>query len=276
MPSLLAAFLDRFDRAYVFMRNPNHYFLKNMLRHIRETVFISTMPEEGVRGHISRFQLDQIRASEYDKNEMPVMPRDLFMDSGIDTAATGKKVIAIHPGSGGKKKCWPLDNFLKLAEMFQIRGNFLVKFICGPDEDEKIVAKIMTFINEKGSDAVLLRDRPLPEIASLLASATLYIGNDSGISHLTSLTGVPELILFGPTDHEVWRPLGQNVTVIRSDIHCSPCGQEVYQECPDAFCLSGLAPERVFETAINIIIPKTAEPYSNAVTSVQTVINRNN
>jgi ADP-heptose:LPS heptosyltransferase len=55
----------------------------------------------------------------------------------------------------------------------------------------------------------------LYELACWLAKARLYIGNDSGITHLAAAVGTPVLALFGPTDPEVWAPRGRHVRVGR-------------------------------------------------------------
>ena len=65
-------------------------------------------------------------------------------------------------------------------------------------------------------------DPPLPEavrfdnlydLACWLARARLYVGNDSGITHLAAAVGTPVLALFGPSDPAVWAPRGPNVRV---------------------------------------------------------------
>ena len=55
----------------------------------------------------------------------------------------------------------------------------------------------------------------LYELACWLASARLYIGNDSGITHLAAAVGTPVLALFGPTDPAIWAPRGPHVRVLR-------------------------------------------------------------
>ena len=50
---------------------------------------------------------------------------------------------------------------------------------------------------------------------TLLSYARLYIGNDSGMTHLAA-RACPTIALFGPTDPAVWAPLGQNVRVVRA------------------------------------------------------------
>jgi heptosyltransferase-2 len=54
---------------------------------------------------------------------------------------------------------------------------------------------------------------PLPQLAALLAQST-FIGHDSGISHLAAAAGARGIILFGPTDPNVWAPQNKDVSVL--------------------------------------------------------------
>jgi heptosyltransferase III len=61
-------------------------------------------------------------------------------------------------------------------------------------------------------DAV--RFENLHQLACWLASARVYIGNDSGITHLAAAVGTPVVAIFGPTDAAVWAPRGERVSVV--------------------------------------------------------------
>jgi len=61
----------------------------------------------------------------------------------------------------------------------------------------------------------LLPPMPLARLGRTLARARLYIGNDSGITHLAAAAGCPTLAIFGPTNPAVWAPRGANVRVIQ-------------------------------------------------------------
>jgi heptosyltransferase-2 len=58
-------------------------------------------------------------------------------------------------------------------------------------------------------------DLPLPALAAILQQARLFMGHDSGISHIASAAGAPSLLLFGPTDPDIWAPLTAPVKIIR-------------------------------------------------------------
>src|SRR5579864_4809532 len=100
----------------------------------------------------------------------------------------------IHPFSGGFKKCWPLERYRELAS----RLSMPVRWCVGPEETLE--------------DAVRIDD--LYELAGWLATARVYIGNDSGITHLAAAVGTPVVALFGPTDPRIWSPRGRDVSVI--------------------------------------------------------------
>jgi len=65
------------------------------------------------------------------------------------------------------------------------------------------------------TQAETVRSSTYLELAETLRIAKLYIGNDSGPSHLAAVLGVPSRVLFGPTDDAVWRPLGPDVRTLR-------------------------------------------------------------
>jgi ADP-heptose:LPS heptosyltransferase len=54
----------------------------------------------------------------------------------------------------------------------------------------------------------------LYELACWIRSARVYVGNDSGITHLAAAAGAPVVAIFGPTDPAVWAPRGDRVRVI--------------------------------------------------------------
>jgi hypothetical protein len=113
----------------------------------------------------------------------------------IDCAPGDGAFIAIHPFSGSVAKNWPLELFERLARQLPLR----VRFCVSPEMEYP--------------GAVQIDD--LYELACWLSSASLYVGNDSGITHLAAAVGTPVVALFGPTDPAVWAPRG--ATVLRAD-----------------------------------------------------------
>jgi ADP-heptose:LPS heptosyltransferase len=127
--------------------------------------------------------------------------RDFFCGTDID------RLALLHPGSGGPSKRWPLDRFLDLADWLRAQGH-PVGVLTGPAEEEEFEETC------GNSGFVAVRPPNLNALAGVLASASLYIGNDSGPTHLAAALGVPTVALFGPTDPRIWGPRGRRVLLV--------------------------------------------------------------
>ena len=83
-------------------------------------------------------------------------------------------------------------------------------------------------------------------IAKALKQAQIFIGLDSGISHLASYLGIRSFLFYGPTDFIVWKPIGKNYQIISLELNCSPCFPKV---CESKTCLN---PDLLFEKFLKI------------------------
>jgi ADP-heptose:LPS heptosyltransferase len=118
------------------------------------------------------------------------------------------RFLALHPGSGSTAKNWPADRFAALARGLAPSRPWLL--VSGP-ADEAATAALGA-----GMEVVLAAGLPPRGLGALLAYAGLFVGNDSGVSHLAAAFGAPTLALFGPTEPSAWAPVGRRVRVVRS------------------------------------------------------------
>lgn len=123
------------------------------------------------------------------------------------------KTIALHPGSGSPEKNWGPEQWRVVCRDLatDTGANFLI--ISGEAEHETI----REFTAALESDTLSyepLHSRPLPEVAERLAGCGVFVGHDSGISHLAAACGLPCVLLFGPTNPKVWAPLQSQVEII--------------------------------------------------------------
>jgi len=125
----------------------------------------------------------------------PAFPIPRLGDPRIPVpVAPVENFVAIHPFSGSPRKNWPLDRFRAVAE----RLDCPVRWIAGPED------------SLEGA----LRYNDLYELACWLSTARVYIGNDSGVSHLAAAVGVPVVAIFLTTDPSVWAPRGRQVVAL--------------------------------------------------------------
>ncbi len=125
-------------------------------------------------------------------------------------AALPSPVVAIHPGSGSEKKNWPVENWISLMECGDMSPLFL---IVSGEADEPQRARLED--QWKDRHVRFAKNLPLPQLAAVLENA-IFIGHDSGISHLAAAAGARCILLFGPTDPAVWAPLNKNVKILRA------------------------------------------------------------
>ena len=67
------------------------------------------------------------------------------------------------------------------------------------------------------SRQTVLTNLPLPLLGSVLSRCSLFIGHDSGVSHLAAAAGARCLLIFGPTNPDVWAPANDAVEVLRAN-----------------------------------------------------------
>lgn len=151
--------------------------------------FFPALPAEGTGVHAADFYLEQVRT--LGPCESDGVPR-------IRCDVEREDFAVIHPFSGSERKNWPLENFGQLARRLQIA--MPVYWCYGPDDPPL-------------DDAVRIEN--LYDLAGWLAKATLFVGNDCGITHLAAAVGTPVLALFGPSDPAIWAPRGPDVRVGR-------------------------------------------------------------
>lgn len=244
-----AEFLRTFAEACIFMKNIDDVFAENLRRHIPKCFFIPTRPEEGRVMHLSAAQVEKLNRSGIIAGELPRLKVRPF-PSGIHR---GRTIITIHPGSGGKKKCWPAVNILELMKLLGEDRRFYFYFILGPAEGSGVREISERFFSENKIDASIVAGRSVSYIASLLKSSSLHVGNDSGITHLASAVGTPTIAVFGPTDPLIWGPFGSNTRIITSGYPCSPCSEEDLRRCSETRCLDAVKVSDVVRAAENIL-----------------------
>ncbi len=108
----------------------------------------------------------------------------------------------IHPFASAPDKTWPADRFMEVAR--RLTGLNAV-FLAGTEDDAKPFASFEVWKNES-----------LPRVKSLMAGASLFIGNDSGPAHIAAAFGVPVVALFGASDPVTWAPWRTESQVLRS------------------------------------------------------------
>lgn len=173
-----------------------------------------------------------------------------FLASGL--AGPAEPVIAVCPGGGNNPgsfepvKRWGAVRYAELIRMIQKEVRANVVLVGSRDE-----APLLSDIRERaGGRAPCFTNLDLRGAASLLAAASLVVGNDSGLLHIASAVGRPTLTIFGPTSPSHTRPLGPLARTVYKRVPCSPCDITKRDHkhpvvCSTLTCMKSIEPETV-------------------------------
>src|ERR1044072_3278680 len=216
LPAELADYFASFDLIVSYLYDPDQIFETNLRRSGVENLICGPARVVENIGHAAR-QLAQpieelgIKVADLGARIFPSEEDRKFAREFL--ASMPQPIIAIHPGSGSQAKNWPVENWIGLFSGGDRFSNLERVLVISGEADEA-----QTKLLEgawKNRNVRFARNLPLPQLATLLERAT-YIGHDSGISHLAAAAGANCILLFGPTDPDIWAPKNDNVQILRA------------------------------------------------------------
>jgi heptosyltransferase-3 len=143
------------------------------------------------------------------------IPESLLLSSksaAIDHSNPLKKpLVVLHPGSGSSVKCAPPVLWAKLISGLMTRPRREICLVGGP-ADSDILRRVQNLLTEVRPTIVTGLD--LLSVGRKIQHAQLYIGNDSGLSHLAAHLCIPSILLFGATDPAKWAPRGEHIRIV--------------------------------------------------------------
>ena len=201
----LRGYFASFDLILSYLYDPDGIFAEN-LQNAGASRVVTGPHRPGESSHA----IDQL-AAPLTALGLPLAGRAtrLALEPAVHEALT----VALHPGSGSAAKNWPVEKWRQLAGQLLAANPEMELAIIGGEAD---AAAVRALRGLAASRIVLWENLPLPELARRLAGARLYLGHDTGISHLAAAAGVPSLLLFGPSDPGVWAPPHEHVRVLRA------------------------------------------------------------
>ncbi len=191
---------------------------------------------------------DSIKPSLFFSDRLNERANSLLEKYGIQK---DKMVIGINPGASfGSSKCWPPENFARLADLFSEKWDCKIILFTGPGEEpiaEAIVdAANVTVINPSSDKVGLALLKPLIKRCGLLVT------NDTGTRHYGVALDVPTVVIIGPMDPAYTAANLEKTRVIRKVLDCSPCNQN---KCPleHHACMMEITPEEVLAESVKLL-----------------------
>jgi ADP-heptose:LPS heptosyltransferase/GT2 family glycosyltransferase len=172
----------------------------------------------------------------------------------IERAQSGRRLVCIHPGVGTSTRQWPAEHFAALIDLLVSNHDFDVVLVGGADEADT-AAEVLSKVKHKETVRSLVGVTRLADLPALLASAALFVGNNSGPNHIAAGLGVPTIGIYsGVVDAREWGPIGPNAVAVQRDMYCSPCYIAKVGDCPRGMaCVTELNPSTIYEVCKQIL-----------------------
>lgn len=156
----------------------------------------------------------------------------------------GRPLVLLHPSARYVFKAWPVERFAALADRLQELG--MVVAIVGHQREYDLGRRLVDLSRSKPANIMGMTQ--VSQLAGMMKSSALFIGNDGGPMHMAAAVGCPVLGLFGPSDPRIWGPRGRHVSVIYKGLDCREC---FYPGCRrgEESCMKLITVEEVFENA---------------------------
>ena len=207
----------QFEHVFAFINDRENIVSENLYRLFPDSKIdiLPPFPGPASKTHIAVYMMGGLRAA-----GLPVDPAESF-DSAfskplMELDKGDKSLIVLHPGSGSKTKNYSHEFWFKLLQHIKDDADHGrdICLLLGPAEEE-----IIQVIGEKAKElrAEIFICPHKDELLSILRNTHLYIGHDSGVTHLAAMLGVKTIALFKDSSIDQWRPLGPFASIIESE-----------------------------------------------------------
>jgi heptosyltransferase-3 len=219
LPPDLADYFASFNLIVSYLYDPDGVFERNIRRCGVENLIHGPAKIAENGGHAARQlarPIEELGINILDLNER-IFPSTQDREFAREfLAMSPRPIVAIHPGSGSNQKNWPLENWIALFSQTDALSQSGTSFSLIVVSGEADNAQTQVLEREwKHRNVCFAKNLPLPKLAALLEHS-VFIGHDSGTSHVAAAAGANCILLFGPTNPDVWAPQNNNVRVVKA------------------------------------------------------------
>lgn len=214
------------------------------------------------RRHELDYNLDLVRRLAPDADPLPDGDPGLYLsrrqlELGMrfraDEAGGARKVVFVHPGSGGSALDWEPERFAEVANDLARQDGWRV-FVTGSEADRRVIDRVRPFL--KPEVAVLAGRYDLPDFMGVLSGGDLMVGPSTGPLHIAAALGLAAVGLYPPVvtmNPRRWGPRGPWVRTLEPPVVCPARRVCTEEKCPHFNCMTGIGTEEV-RTAANGLV----------------------
>jgi len=167
---------------------------------------------------------------------------EILREHGISPEDTR---VGINPGATfGTAKRWFPERYAELCQRLKKSWDCQILIFGGPGE-EAMGHQLREHIGDRCAN--FCGKTSLREAMALIQKCRLFITNDSGLMHVAAALDVPQVAIFGSTDHVTTSPRSDKSHIVKVPTLCSPC---LKPDCPEGHhrCMDAVTVDMVFAT----------------------------
>ena len=235
---------------------------------------VSTRKADGTKWHTVEYQMEWLRQLGLPEGAIPplqvIPPPELEAPvrrylEGLGVKPDSRYAV-IQPTSKFFTKEWTPEGFAEIADYLVREQGVQVLLTGGPGEESKL-RSVAQHCRE--NVAVCAGVFSVGELLWVLRGANLFVGNDSGPTHLAAALGIPTVVLFGSSDAEVWYPWKAPFQRVQNSFDCNPCpGYRclVYDEPKCILSITAAQVKASVDAALGAATPKRSAEIDKSAT----------
>ncbi|MGO8837004.1 MAG: glycosyltransferase family 9 protein [Limisphaerales bacterium] len=216
----LMDYFSEFDLVISYLYDPDEIFKANVCRcPVGQFIAGPHRPDEAAEIHATRVFLKPLeRLAIFDADPVPRLffnPQNPSVRADLPISPDARQrapAIVFHPGSGSEAKNWPETKWAGLIQQIMATTHWNLLLVGGEAEGGRLKRLAAALPSARYSIAQAL---PLAELARRMQSGAVFVGHDSGITHLAAAVGLPCIVLWADTLEEIWRPQGERLVILK-------------------------------------------------------------
>jgi len=176
--------------------------------------------------------------------------REKLAELGI---SPGAPYAVLRPGASQGNKRWPVERFAGIARWLQETHGIATVVNLGPGDEH-----IRDDVKKHFASAVIMTDLDLRGLTALLGGSCLFLGNDTGPTHIAAALGKKSVVIFGASDSKVWSPWKTEYRLVENPFPCSQCPRGKCESLTASQCIFAISVEEVRE-ACEALLTRTQQ-----------------
>ena len=223
-------------------------------------------PPSGTHWQSTRYQLEWLYRLGLEEGLAP--PARLFPDTNLQSILEtrlrraglppSRPICVIQPSSRFPTKEWTDSGFAEISDSLQNEYGYATLLV-GTNEDASKIRRVVGLCQTRPA---AISNLTISELTWVLDQASLFVGNDSGPTHMAAALGVPVLVLFGSSDSRLWRPWETIHEVVQNPFECNPCPGYRCLVYNQPNCILSIAPHQV-KKALKRLLKQTRKTGRN-------------